>query len=54
MQFGIIGGSIDNAAQAIAAKRVARYGYGRYFAPARRVKPEAGIGAAPKRSEAVA
>jgi len=42
MQFQIIGGMVETTAQSQAAARLARYGYGPYFAPPRRVKPGAG------------
>lgn len=42
MQFQIIGGMVETSAQSQAASRLARYGYGPYFAPPRRVKPGAG------------
>jgi EAL domain-containing protein (putative c-di-GMP-specific phosphodiesterase class I) len=42
LQFSIIGGCVETAAQSLAASRLARYGYGPYFAPPRRVRPDAG------------
>ncbi len=42
MQFQIVAGSVETPAQSLAAGRLARFGYGRYFAPPRRVRAEAG------------
>ena len=52
MQFQIIASSVATAAQASAATRVARFGYGPYFAPPRRVRPDAGQPATATRIEA--
>jgi len=41
MQFQLIAGSVVNATEATTAARVARFGYGAYFASPRRVKPDA-------------
>jgi EAL domain-containing protein (putative c-di-GMP-specific phosphodiesterase class I) len=42
MQFQMIGGGIASADQAETASHIARFGYGPYFAPPRRVRPDAG------------
>ncbi len=52
MQFQIIASSVATAAQASAATRVARFGHGPYFAPPRRVRPDAGQPATATRIEA--
>jgi EAL domain-containing protein (putative c-di-GMP-specific phosphodiesterase class I) len=54
MQFSLIGGCVETAAQSLAASRLARYGYGPYFAPARRVRPDAGEAPAASGSSQVA
>jgi EAL domain-containing protein (putative c-di-GMP-specific phosphodiesterase class I) len=45
MQFQIVAGGVTTAAQAAAAGQMARFGRGAFFAPPRRVKPDAGIDA---------
>ena len=52
MQFQMIGGGITSSAQATAATRLARLGYGSYFAPPRRVRREAGHTAGMHRTQA--
>ena len=42
MRFQVIGGGVEIPAQAAAAGRIARFGYGPYFAPPRRVRTGAG------------
>jgi EAL domain-containing protein (putative c-di-GMP-specific phosphodiesterase class I) len=42
MQFQMIGGGIATADQAETASHIARFGYGPYFAPPRRVRTDAG------------
>jgi EAL domain-containing protein (putative c-di-GMP-specific phosphodiesterase class I) len=42
MQFQIVAGHVETAAQSLAAGRLARFGYGPYFAPPRRVRVDAG------------
>ncbi len=42
MGFQMIGGAIESAGQAEGASRIARLGYGPYFAPPRRVRADAG------------
>lgn len=44
MQFQLVAGNIETAAQSHAAARLARFGYGPYFAPPRRVRAGAGQG----------
>lgn len=44
MQFQLVAGNIETAAQSQAAARLARFGYGPYFAPPRRVRSGAGQG----------
>lgn len=52
MQFQLIASAVASAAQATAATRVARFGYGPYFAPPRRVRQDAGQQAIATRIEA--
>ena len=52
MQFQMIGGGIESASQADSASRVARFGYGPYFAPPRRVRADAGRAANADRIQA--
>jgi|GEM_PF-1866389 len=52
MQFQMIGGGIESASQADNASRVARFGYGPYFAPPRRVRADAGRAAHADRIQA--
>jgi EAL domain-containing protein (putative c-di-GMP-specific phosphodiesterase class I) len=52
MQFQIIGGAVATSVQATAATRIARFGYGPYFAPPRRVRADAGQPAAASRTRA--
>ncbi len=52
MQFQIIGGGIETAEQAETASHIARFGYGSYFAPPRRVRADAGQPAAASHTEA--
>ncbi|MGH6908028.1 MAG: hypothetical protein ACREDX_09260, partial [Aestuariivirga sp.] len=52
MRFQMIGGGIVSPDQAEAASRIARFGYGPYFAPPRRVRADAGLAAATGRTEA--
>jgi EAL domain-containing protein (putative c-di-GMP-specific phosphodiesterase class I) len=42
MQFHIVAGAIESAEQAAFATKIARYGYGPHFAPARKVRADAG------------
>lgn len=44
MQFQLVAGKIETTTQSQAAARLARFGYGPYFAPPRRVRPGAGNG----------
>ena len=46
MQFQLMAGNVTTAQQASAATRLARFGYGPFFAPPRRVKADAGQSAA--------
>jgi EAL domain-containing protein (putative c-di-GMP-specific phosphodiesterase class I) len=43
MQFQIVAGGVTTAAQAAAAGQMARFARGAFFAPPRRVRPDAGI-----------
>lgn len=52
MQFQIIAGGVVTALQATAAARVARYAYGTYFAPPRRVRADAGRSTSSTREQA--
>lgn len=52
MQFQIIMSDIQSSQQAEAAVRVGRYAFGPFYAPPRRVRTDAGIGAAAQRSAA--
>ncbi|MBC8038459.1 MAG: EAL domain-containing protein [Rhizobiales bacterium] len=52
MQFRIIGGGIVSADQAETASHIARFGYGPYFAPPRRVRADAGQAAGASRTQA--
>ena len=52
MQFQLIGGGIETAEQAETASHIARFGYGPYFAPPRRVRADAGQTAAVSRTQA--
>lgn len=52
MQFQMIGGGIETADQAETASHIARFGYGPYFAPPRRVRADAGQAAGGRRTQA--
>jgi EAL domain-containing protein (putative c-di-GMP-specific phosphodiesterase class I) len=52
MKFQIIGGTVANANQAARVGRIARFGYGPYFAPPRKVKSDAGRHFQGQRSQA--
>ncbi len=52
MQFQMIGGGIETAEQAEIASHIARFGYGSYFAPPRRVRADAGQPASASRTQA--
>lgn len=52
MQFQMIGGGIESADQAEIASHIARFGYGPYFAPPRRVRADAGLANGARRTQA--
>lgn len=52
MQFQIIISAIATPQQASAANQIGRFGYGPFFAPPRKVRPESGVGAATRRASA--
>ncbi len=52
MQFQMIVGGVESASQAEKASHIARFGYGSYFAPPRRVRAEAGLAAGANRTQA--
>ena len=52
MQFQMIGGGIESADQAETASHIARFGYGPYFAPPRRVRADAGQANGARRTQA--
>lgn len=54
LQIQVVVGEVKTPQQATAVSRVARYGYGPFFAPPRRVRPEAGIAPAAARQANVA
>ena len=43
LQMQVLVGDVKTAQQATAVSRVARYGYGPFFAPPRKVRPDAGV-----------
>ena len=54
LQIQVVVGEVKTQQQATAVSRVARYGYGPFFAPPRKVRPEAGIAPAAARQANVA
>jgi EAL domain-containing protein (putative c-di-GMP-specific phosphodiesterase class I) len=54
LQIQVVVGEVKTPQQATAVSRVARYGYGPFFAPPRKVRPEAGIAPAAARQANVA
>ena len=54
LQIQMVVGKVKTPQQATAVSRVARYGYGPFFAPPRKVRPEAGIAPAAARQANVA
>ncbi|MCA3554858.1 EAL domain-containing protein [Aestuariivirga sp.] len=50
LQIQVIVGDVKTPQQAAAASRAARFGYGPFFAPPRKVKPDAGIAASAART----
>jgi EAL domain-containing protein (putative c-di-GMP-specific phosphodiesterase class I) len=54
LQIQVVVGEVKTPQQASAVSRVARYGYGPFFAPPRKVRPEAGVAPAAARQANVA
>lgn len=54
LQIQVVVGEVKTPQQATAVSRVARYGYGPFFAPPRKVRPEAGVAPAAARQANVA
>ena len=54
LQMQILVGPVKTPEQATAVNRIARYGYGPFFAPPRKVKADAGVAPAQGGSAAVA
>lgn len=54
LQIQVLVGDVKTAQQATAVSRVARYGYGPFFAPPRKVRPDAGVAPAAARKANVA
>ena len=54
LQIQVVVGEVKTPQQATAVSRVARYGYGPFFAPPRKVRPEAGVAPAAVRQANVA
>ena len=54
LQMQVVVGDVKTAQQAAAVTRVARYGYGPFFAPPRKVRPDAGAAPATARRAKVA
>jgi EAL domain-containing protein (putative c-di-GMP-specific phosphodiesterase class I) len=52
MQFQLIGGGVETSLEAAAANRLARFAYGPYFAPPRKVKQGAGFAQSGSETEA--
>jgi EAL domain-containing protein (putative c-di-GMP-specific phosphodiesterase class I) len=52
MQFQIVVSGIETPHQANTASQIGRYGYGPFFAPPRKVRADAGLGASPRRASA--
>jgi EAL domain-containing protein (putative c-di-GMP-specific phosphodiesterase class I) len=52
MQFQVIVAGVDSSQQAIAARQFGRYAHGAFFAPPRKVRADAGVATALRRSAA--
>lgn len=52
LQFQLVAGSVETSGQSVAAGRMARFGFGPYFAPPRRVRADAGDGPTASRYQA--
>lgn len=51
LQIQVLVGDVKTAQQAAAVSRVARYGYGPFFAPPRKVRPDAGVAPAARQAQ---